>query len=170
MSANTTIRNNELFCLNCGGSYKLKYPILVDELTKTIEVFNGVHKNCSKTWSEPEADQSQNIETRAYSWLENGERGMSSEAIWFCCMGRESNNKRHPLDPDDFKRCYKLFRAVPEWRQLHYVKLISAMSPQWDRLMQNWDKLTEMYEENVRTNWKRHKEIGMYDLMQKLIS
>jgi hypothetical protein len=126
---NTTIRNGELFCLNCGGSYKLKYPISVDEMTKTMEVFNGAHADCPKTWTEPEADQSQDVAAKAYFWFQNGERGMSSEAIWFCCMGRPSYNKNHPLDPDDFKRCYKLFKAVPEWRQLHYVKLISLACP-----------------------------------------
>lgn len=165
---NTTIRNQELFCLNCGQSYKLQYPISVNEMTKKIKAFNVLHENCPKTWKEPEVDQSKDIETKAWLWWQNGERGMSSEAIWLCCMGK-SGKRNHPYDPDDFSRCYKLFKAVPEWRQGHYVKLISDMSPEWANLMESWDRLTEMYEENIRTEWKNYEKIGMYEFMQKCI-
>ena len=164
------IRNQNLFCDHCGETHKINYPISVSLLGDKIKAFTKLHKDCPKTWKEPEADQSKDIESTAYFWLANGEHGMSSKAIWHCCMGKiQSHGKSHPYDPDDFSRCYKLFETVPEWREKKYVDLISAMSPQWANLMLHWDELTKMYEENKRTNWKNSDKIGMYELMQKLI-
>lgn len=165
----TTIRNQKLFCLNCGGEHSLPFPIAIDEMTKKIEAFNQLHGDCKKTWTEPEANQTETIHQRALWWISNGEVGMSSKTIWHCFMS--GTNKpfevNHPYDPDDFSRCYKLLKAIPEWRkQLDRMK---PLSKQWENLVNNWDKLTEMFEENVRTNWKNSKKIGMYEFMQTLI-
>jgi len=165
-----TIRNNELFCLNCGQSYKLQYPIPVIELSKKIKAFDVLHENCPKTWEEPKVDQSKSIEEKAFFWFQNGERGASSETIWFCCMNKEVKRVCYPYDPDDFKRCYKLFQAVPEWRTDLYMQKIAMLCPEWKNLIDNWQRLTEMYEENVRDNWKNHKKIGMYELMKQCIT
>lgn len=70
----TTIRNQELFCLNCGQSFKLQYPIPVDELGKKIKAFDELHKDCPKTWSEPNVDQAKGIEEKAFFWFQNGKR------------------------------------------------------------------------------------------------
>ena len=166
----TTIRNQELFCLNCGQSYKLQYPVPVNELTKKIKAFEVLHKDCPKTWTEPVVDQSKSIETKAFFWWQNGERGMSSETIWFCCMGKDVKRVCYPYDPDDFSRCYKLFQTVPEWKNGLYMQRIASLCPEWRNLINNWDKLTEMYEENKRTNWRNADKIGMYELMQKCIT
>jgi hypothetical protein len=164
----TTIRNGNLFCLNCGQEFKIQYPCATEDFNKKAKAFEVLHNDCPKKWEEPEADQSKSIEEKAWFWWNNGERGCSSEAIWQCCMGH-CGRRDYPYDPDDFSRCYKLFKAVPEWRTGHYIKLISQMSPQWAKLMENWDKLTEMFEENQRTGWKNYKKIGMYELMQTCI-
>lgn len=164
---NTTIRNNKLFCLNCGQSYKLQYPILVDEMTKKINGFNMLHENCPQTWKEPDCPQHMPVERQAQWWWNNGERGSSSEALWNFFMGNPGR-KDHPWDPDDFKRCYKLLNAVPEWKSVLFKA--KSLSPEWSNLIDNWDKLTEMYEENIRTNWKNYKKIGMYELMEKCIN
>jgi hypothetical protein len=49
----------------------------------------------------------------AIGWLENGDTGTSSEAIWSVMMGRsararESSGDNVPRGPDDFGRCYRL--------------------------------------------------------------
>ena len=163
----TTIRNNTLFCLNCGNSYKLQYPIAVTDFSKKVEAFEELHKDCPATWKEPQVNQSKSIEEKANFWLVNGEHGLSSMVMCRTLMGDPSAGKNYPSDPDDFKRCYKLLQTVPEWRsELHKVAKIST---EWHNLIDNWDKLTEMYEENIRTNWKNYKKIGMYELMQKCI-
>jgi len=166
---NTTIRNGELFCLNCGGSHKLIMPIPVDKMITLIEAFNVLHKNCEKTWTEPVPDQSKDTQAKAMFWLQHGERGMSSETMWHCCMGNRVERVSYPYDPDDFSRCYKLLQCVPEWKDKKYMQRIASLCPEWKNLIDNWDKLTDMYEENVRTQWKNYKKIGMYDLMQKCI-
>ena len=67
-----------------------------------------------------------------------------------------------PSDPDDFKRCYLLLKAVPQLKtDLHKLK---ALSPTWSNLVDNWDKLTEMLEEQLRTK----KANGMYEFMKSL--
>jgi len=163
----TTIRNNNLFCLNCGGEHRIIYPIGIDEMGIKVRQFNDLHGDCKKTWTEPGADMSSGVKERAMWWIANGETGSSSKTMWNCFMGNKNFSFAHPYDPDDFKRCYKLLKAIPEWKS-NLVKL-KNLSPAWNNLVDNWDKLTEMYERNVREDWKNHKAIGMYDFMQKLI-
>jgi hypothetical protein len=57
-TGHTTFRNKKLFCLNCGGEFSISYPIPIEVMTKKIEAFNVLHKDCEKTWTEPVADQS----------------------------------------------------------------------------------------------------------------
>lgn len=163
----TTFRNNNLFCLNCGGEFALQYPLAIDEMTKKMEAFDELHKDCKKIWVEPKADQSKGVQEKAMWWMGSGEKGSSSETMWNCLMGNEKFSINHPYDPDDFKRCYKLLEAVPEWKsELHKLKPLSTA---WSNLVDNWDKLTEMFEENVKTRWKEYERIGMYEFMQTLI-
>lgn len=165
--AHTTFRNQKLFCLNCGGEFAIPFPIAVDEMTKKTKAFEALHKDCPKTWVEPVADQSQSVKEKAMFWISNGETGMSSKTMWNCFMGNINYPINHPYDPDDFKRCWKLLNTVPEWKsEIHKLK---PLSRQWSNLVDNWDKLTEMYEENLRTDWKNYKKIGMYEFMQTLI-
>jgi hypothetical protein len=162
-----TIRNEKLFCFNCGGEHALVYPIGVHELTDKIDGFKLLHKNCPPTWKEEMPVQSESVYKKAMAWWKNGERGSSSETMWHCFMNDNMSRADHPYDPDDFSRCYKLLQYVPEWK-LKLQKL-KSLSPEWSNLVDNWDKLTEMYGENVRTNWKNSKKIGMYEFMKTLI-
>jgi hypothetical protein len=162
----TTIRNGDLFCLNCGGSYKIPMPTFATTMVEKTDLFNSLHADCAKTWKEPEADQSKGIKEKALFWMSNGQRGMSSETMWSCLMGVTEHRINYPHDPDDFSRCYKLLQFVPEWR-LELGKL-KTLHPVWEKLVDNWDTLTEMYERNVRENWKHVDEIKMYEFMKKL--
>lgn len=160
----TTIRNEKLFCLNCGGQHPLTMPIPIKEMTNKIDAFNVLHKDCQKTWTEPVADQSKSIQEKAMFWLANGHVGMSSKTMFNCLIGHKDFAINHPYDPDDFSRCWKLLEAVPEWKnELHKLK---PLSKQWSNLVDNWDKLTEFYE-NMRQVKKAN---GMYEFMQPLIS
>jgi len=162
----TTIRNSNLFCLNCGGEFPLKFPSPVGEMNKKMKAFDDLHKDCLKTWVEPTADMSKPIIERASWWYTKGERGMSSETMYNCFMNISQDRISHPHDPADFKRCWKLLEAIPEWKlQLHKLK---SLSPAWSNLVDNWDKLTEMYLENVSTEWKNFEKIGMHTFMDKL--
>lgn len=163
----TTFRNQKLFCTNCGGEYLIQFPIPIDKLPEKIDAFNTLHGDCPKIWVEPKPDQSKSIEKRAMEWLNVGEHGSSSKAMWFCFMG-QTGGRDHPYDPDDFKRCYKLLEFVPEWKSR--ISKLRTLSPQWDKLVDNWDTLTKMYEQNVKENWVNYKDIKMYELIQECIS
>lgn len=159
----TTIRNQKLFCLNCGGDYAIPYPIGVGEMSKKMKAFDVLHKNCKPTWTEPVADQSKDVQEKAMWWIANGHVGSSSKTMWLCFMGQKIDRVYHPCDPDDFSRCWKLLEAVPEWKsELHKLK---PLSKEWSNLVDNWDKLTEFYE-NMRIVKKAN---GMYEFMQTLI-
>ena len=163
----TTIRNEKLFCLNCGGDFAINYPLPVDEMSKKMKAFDDLHIDCKPTWTEPKADQSKDIKEKAMWWIANGHVGMSSKTMWNCLIGNKDFPINHPYDPDDFSRCYKLLQAVPEWKnELHKLK---PLSKAWSNLVDNWDKLTEMYEQNTKEQWKNSEKIGMYEFMQPLI-
>lgn len=167
MIRHTTFRNGKLFCSNCGGEHNLPYPLPVKELTDKIDAFNLLHKDCPKSWAGPTVDINKKENERALWWIANGERGLSSETMWNCFMGSKNFVVNYPYDPDDFKRCYKLLNTVPEWKtRMHELK---SLCPQWNNLVNNWDKLTEMFEKNVREDWINYKEVGMYNFMQKLL-
>lgn len=159
----TTIRNEKLFCLNCGGEFKLQMPIQVEMMTGIIETFNKLHKDCKPTWKEPEADQSQGVKEKAMWWIANGHVVMSSKTMWNCLMGNKNFEINHPYDPDDFSRCWKLLEAVPEWEtELHKLKQLSKA---WSNLVDNWDKLNEYFIDMQKVK----KANGMYEFMQTLI-
>lgn len=164
----TTIRNNKLLCLNCGGEFALKMPMPVKEMTNKIDSFNKLHKDCEKTWTEPQADQSKDVEQKAMWWIANGHVGMSSKTMWLHFMGQKNERINHPYDPDDFSRCYKLLETVPEWKIR--IKELRILSTEWRNLSENWNKLTEMYEQNTKEEWKNYEKIGMFEFMQTLIS
>lgn len=163
----SVIRNSNLFCTCCGGEYKVQYPIPTKDLETAIKIFEATHKDCKQIWVEPKADQGKSTTNKAHWWIANGETGSSSKTMWNCFMGTVKFPIDIPWDPDDFSRCYKLLQAVPEFKMS--MDRLRSLSDVWNRLVDNWDKLTEMYEQNVREDFKNYKKVGMYDFMQKII-
>ena len=161
-------KNQNLLCTNCGSTYQMKMPIAVSEYSKKVQAFNDLHSDCEKTWEEPKVNQSESEKEKAMWWIANGFVGLSSKTMWNFFMGNKDFIINHPYDPDDFSRCYKLLETVPEWKSR--VSELSVLSKEWKNLSKNWEKLTEMYEQNNREAWTNYKEIGMYELMQKLLA
>lgn len=157
------IRNSNLFCQNCGREQVIPYPIDPDMFSAMSKQFCKSHKNCEKTWKEPEPDMSMTANQRANEWWVKGERGLSSEGIWTFMMGNKLvSGNFHPQDPSDFYRCYKLLKWVPEWKaRMPEMKIVS---PKWSKLIDNWDKLSAMVEEQIAG-----KENDMYEVMEALI-
>ncbi len=143
-------------------------PIGITEMNKKIKAFDYLHSDCKKTYVEPKADQSKDTESKALWWITNGHVGLSSKTMWLCFMNQPNPRINHPYDPDDFSRCYKLLEAVPEWKER--ISELSKLSAPWKNLAENWDKLNQMYEQNVKEEWKNSKKIGMYKFMETLIS
>lgn len=101
-------------------------------------------------------------------WIINGETGVSSKVMWACLKGVDINRNYGgiPYDPGDFSRCYKLVKecnlTFPE------LYIISKKLPHWKPYLDNWEILSDMYEENIKTNWQKKDEIGMYAFMKIL--
>lgn len=139
----TGFRNGELFCFNCGGSFKINFPESINVVNQQMNFFSELHKNCEKTWNEPIPNPDEKtIEENKNWWLKHGEHGMSSEAMFAVLSMNEGDRKlkgnlSHPCDPDDFKRCSQLLQAVPQWKtELYKLKPISKT---WSNLVDNWE-------------------------------
>jgi hypothetical protein len=160
-----TFRNEKIFCTNCGQEQVVPFPIQIPILSAMTKAFEKMHKKCKGIWKQPEPDMTLPLTHRMYWWLDNGERGISSETMFQCLSGKIISNDKgcHPHDPDDFKRCYMLLKAIPEWKNDLYK--LKDLSMEWNNLVDNWDKLTEMLEEQLSSK----QDNGMYELMEKLI-
>lgn len=116
-----------------------------------------------------------NISSQAIEWLASGERGVSSEFMFYVFTGIPAGNVRmhytHPSDTDDFKRCEKLLRQCPEFRtNLDELRLAS---PVWDNLVSNWDRIVELIEEEAPgvlsgERWWGRRPVKAYALMKEL--
>lgn len=95
------------------------------------------------------------ISPEAAEWLASGERGLSNEALFSLTVGldirgwRSLSGRRwwdHPHDPDDFQRCERMLRMVPEARG----NLDAArVTPEWSVLIEHWDELVALIENEV---------------------
>ena len=160
----TTIRNNQLFCANCGAKKALIMPALISDLIEKIDQFNLLHKHCPKTWELPKPNPEQTIEERANFWFEHGERGLSSEAIFYF-FTKKPGFANHPRDPADFKRCLGLFQFVPEWKER--ILELSSLSPHWKALAENWAELEALFLKAKESNRQKDWE-DMYQFMKAI--
>lgn len=165
----TTFRNGAFFCLHCGQSHQYVIPIPIKEMIKQIDAFNNLHRNCKPVWKQPEADLSMPIEERMKWWTENGEFGTSNQTIFsVLSIGKTKDIKFDydklikclippteydaPHDPDDFRRCLLLLKNIPEWKSR--LDELKTISPVWAKYVENWDKLTAMFEHNDENMYK----------------
>jgi len=101
---------------------------------------------------------------RAMEWIVGRDTGTSSKTIWSVMQGVTPEHASTPSDPDDFGRCYRLLRLIPEWR--HNLRLVALTYPQWAPLVREWDALTAMFEKGERTHWQ--PPYVMYERMKRL--
>lgn len=93
------------------------------------------------------------ISDDAARWLATGAHGLSSEALFTMTVGLDirgdhehGRSPRHPYDPDDFQRCERMLRAVPEARaNLHAARV----TPEWTALIDHWDEIVALMEQEV---------------------
>ena len=107
------------------------------------------------------------------SWLANGERGISSEAIVSQLTGSQVGRRwaggDHPYDPDDFQRCERLLRAYPLARLA--FPTMKSRSDVWSRLVDAWDELVALGEEEAPGIFDGRRSATaprMYDRMREL--
>ena len=97
-------------------------------------------------------------EADALGWLNNGDTGISSLTIWAslvpqAMLAETIRTKgipvvgRHPLDPSDFGRCYRLLNVMPGWRER--LPEVAEKFHNWRPFVEAWDELTALYEEEL---------------------
>ncbi len=96
---------------------------------------------------------------RLIQWLLSGDTGASSEAIAAKMTGNAPHNQwsSFPRDSGDFGRCYRLLKAVPEFRER--INEMANSSKQWAALVAHWSELERLHETKERGCGKRIREI-----------
>ena len=101
----------------------------------------------------------------AHEWIIGNDTGTSSKSIWAVMMGvlkeptRCGGKYNVPHDNSDFGRCYRLIKAIPEWRaRLEEVALIF---PAWAPIIREWDRLQRLFEAKANST-------DLYNLLRTL--
>lgn len=140
----------EDFWVHCG---KCGYGRVLCQAPVPVDVFSAVSKlPCASCRSKDIRIGKRPRETadgEAHQWLENGDTGVSSKTIWSVMMGsgQDRLGSDVPHDPDDFGRCYRLLKVMPAWRAR--LGEVAAKHPAWRGLVDSWDELTALYEEEL---------------------
>lgn len=86
------------------------------------------------------------------AWIVSGDTGISSKTIWAALMGvpyttydgRPADDI--PYDTGDFGRCYRLVKRCDITKD--ELKEVVAVHKDWKPIIDNWDKLCSLYENN----------------------
>jgi hypothetical protein len=97
------------------------------------------------------------------AWICGCDTGTSSKTIFSVMTGSPTGRADIPYDPDDFGRCYRLLKLIPEWRQR--LGEVSEKYSKWIPLVEHWDELTDLYESGLSKD-DCHK---LYTRMQELL-
>jgi len=112
------------------------------------------NKEDAKKWREQlftEANEDDSYEARIEAWCDTEDTGLSSVCIWETLSGKTFRQGRPwdkgsiPYDPDDFSRCHKLLKLIPEWYER--LQEVADEYPQWQPLVSHWHELEDLYEE-----------------------
>lgn len=112
----------------------------------------------------------ESVAQRANQWITGRDTGISSKVIWSVMQMVTPGDTGVPHDADDFGRCYRLLKIVPEWRAT--LPLVSRQYPEWTAIVREWDRLTALYEaviEPTGNGWNRAAAAAFYDAIQPLI-
>lgn len=156
----------EPFVVHCGTC---QHEWALGFLPMPAEAFGKLtHARCPGCGSKKvlcgEAAKATNV-GEAYAWLQNGDTGISSRTIWYTLMHRNFPPRDWPdipADPDDFGRCYRLLKVMPEWRAR--LPEVALRFPSWKPLVDAWDELTLLYEKELPTG----RATNLYQRMQEL--
>lgn len=105
------------------------------------------------------------ISDEAKEWLENGERGLSSNSIFARLTGINIlRSDEHPRDASDLRRCRLLLEAVPEFG--HKISMMKDVSPEWSAIASDWNAICAIMDEET-PSWR--EGIGRASLADKRI-
>jgi hypothetical protein len=87
------------------------------------------------------------VNARATAWIVGHDTGTSSKTIWSVFQKVTPDYASPPSDPSDFGRCYRLLQLIPEWRPM--LTHVSQEYKEWIALVEHWDELTALYEQEL---------------------
>ena len=96
------------------------------------------------------------------AWLAGPDTGMSSKAMALMLNGIPSPEKDSPWDPDDIGRCFRFLDRFPDLKA--HMDRVRPLSPMWSRLIDHWDELRALWDEESPTGrypklYNRMKEL-----------
>ncbi len=137
------LKDDSMVCSRCKVAKKLM-PCPIPELTTRLEAFEAEHRDCLP----PESARDEVSYASPLDWILGEDTGTSSKTIWSVMMGAKIVYADVPHDPSDFGRCYRLLKAFPEWRAR--LDEVAKAFPKWATLVAEWDRLTLLYEEELK--------------------
>ncbi len=90
-------------------------------------------------------------------WILSDDTGISSKTIWSVMMHAQVSRSDTPSAPSDFGRCYRLLQKFPEWRDR--MDEVSNLYPEWGPMVDRWDEMTEIYEDEMPKLYKLMQEL-----------
>jgi hypothetical protein len=112
--------------------------------------------------------ETSNLSNAAIQWLANGERGSSSNALFYGLTGIYAGSKdSYPHDPGDFRRCRLLIEQCPELKPfLHKMK---TARPAWSALVEHWEELCAVMDAEL-PGWRngQGKAEKTYQFMRRI--
>lgn len=144
-----------------GATMVVGMPADVETLVKDPDVLNEARARY--------APLTAGLSDAAAEWFATGDRGASSEAMFFAFTGRGEESRATPADPSDLRRCRLLLEQVPEFQGL-FIRM-RTVSPEWDALYEKWPELTALMDEetpewrvqdgSAPRTYRRMKDLGL---------
>lgn len=120
---------------------------------------------------EAERHQDSGLSENATKWLATGERGLSSNTLFFYATGFDARDEDwgdcYPRDPDDLRRCRLLIEQCPELASC--LPRVAASGPEWAALVARWDDVCTVMDEEC-PRWRERQGIAprTYSFMRQL--
>lgn len=134
-------------CLNCGQEQAMAFPISIPVWTAAAKAFDKMHRRCEPS----EAGAARFRYATPEEWLRSWDTGTSALTLYGVlsrtpCEGASRPDVPH--DPADFGRCHRLLKvAPPSWRA--DLARVAERHPAWKPLVERWDDLERLYEEEL---------------------
>ena len=94
------------------------------------------------------------VKERANEWILSGDTGTSSKTIWAVMMDSLRDNAHCrmfnydvPHDPDDFGRCFRLLKLIPEWRER--ISEMGEKLKKWKPFADKWGELEMLWRKEL---------------------
>jgi hypothetical protein len=101
------------------------------------------------------------ISEETLAWLLSDDTGISSKTLCSCLylIPTKKDRSNYPHDPDDFGRCKRFLETLtPDERKTALLN-VSAVSREWKGLVEKWDRLDSLYENNKQMLFKEMDKI-----------